>query len=61
MVQVISTSVSVPEAEVGDVGTVVMVHTATSGFEVECVLENGFTKWLGPFTREQIKWLQRPV
>ena len=61
VVQIISTNANVPEAEVGDVGAVVMVHTNTNGFEIECVLENGDTKWLRPFTREQVKWLQSPA
>lgn len=61
VVEIIGTNANVPEAVVGDVGAVVMVYTEPCGFEVECVLENGDTKWLGPFTREQIKWIQSTV
>ncbi len=60
VVKIISANLNVPEAQVGDIGAVVMVHSPANPFEVECVLENGDAKWLGPFTREQVKWLQSP-
>lgn len=61
VVRVISENPNVPEAKVGDLGSVVLVHNNGEAFEVECVLENGHTKWLGVFTKEQVKWVQSPT
>lgn len=63
VVQVIVINPQVPEAKAGDKGAVVMVHgggDGKSGYEVECVLPNGTSKWQGGFKREQLKWLQSP-
>lgn len=60
VVKIISENENVPEAEVGDFGVVVLEHGHGMAFEVECVLENGETKWLGAFKKEQIKWVQSP-
>ena len=59
VVKVISLNKSVPEAEVGDIGAVVMVYSPEA-FEVECVLDTGSTKWLGTFARDKIKWQPTP-
>ena len=61
VVKVISENSEVPEAEVGDLGAVVLVYNSGEAYEVECVQENGHTKWLGTFTKEQIKWVQSPA
>lgn len=63
MVQVIAKNPTVPEAELGDKGAVIMVLNSESGekgYETECVLPNGANKWLGTFERNQLKWLQSP-
>ncbi|MBU2983981.1 DUF4926 domain-containing protein [Saccharophagus degradans] len=59
VVKVIKLNKNVPEAKVGDIGAVVMVY-GNQEFEVECVLKNGYTKWLGTFTKSQLKWVQPP-
>ena len=59
VVKVISLNKSVPEAEVGDIGAVLMVYSPEA-FEIECVLDTGSTKWLGTFTRDKIKWQPTP-
>ena len=61
VVEVISNNSQMPEVEIGDIGAVVMVHENSDAFEVECVLENGDTKWLCALTRDQLKWLQSPA
>lgn len=61
VVKVIAENIGVPEARIGDIGAVVLVHEGGGVFEVECVLENGHTKWLGAFKKEQIKWIQSPA
>ena len=61
VVKIISENTDVPKSGVGDVGVVVLVHGDGVAFEVECVLENGDTKWLGTFKKEQVKWLQSPI
>ncbi|WP_197432187.1 hypothetical protein [Ectopseudomonas composti] len=61
VIKVISENSEVPEAEVGDLGAVVIVHNNGETFEVECAQENGHTKWLGTFIKEQIKWVQSPT
>ncbi|MEN3158682.1 DUF4926 domain-containing protein [Alkalimonas sp. NCh-2] len=61
VVKVISENSSVPEARVGDLGAVVLVHGDGAAFEVECVLDNGSTKWIGTFKKGQVKWLQSPT
>lgn len=60
VVKVISGNSDVPEARIGDIGVVVLVHEGGRAFEVECVLEGGHAKWLGAFKKEQIKWVQSP-
>lgn len=60
VVKVISENPGVPEARVGDIGAIVLAHNDGMAFEIECVLENGETKWLGTFKEEQIKWVQTP-
>jgi hypothetical protein len=60
VVKVIALNKNVPEAKVGDTGAVVMVH-GNQAFEVECLLENGYTKWLGTFAKYQLKWVQTPT
>ncbi|WP_230970031.1 hypothetical protein [Nitrogeniibacter aestuarii] len=60
VVQVVSCNSDVPQAAVGEVGAVLMVHTVAgepAGYEIECVLPDGTSKWQGVFMREQIKWL----
>ncbi|MGF1770301.1 DUF4926 domain-containing protein [Enterovibrio makurazakiensis] len=59
VVEIVSLNKNVPEAQIGDSGAVVMVHD-NRAFEIECVLSDGSAKWLGSFSREQIKWLQSP-
>lgn len=44
VVKVISVNSGVPEAQVGDIGAIVLAHNDGMAFEVECVLENGETK-----------------
>jgi hypothetical protein len=61
VVKVISENARVPEARVGDIGAVVLVHDDDCTFEVESVLDNGETKWIGTFSKEQLKWIQSPV
>ena len=63
VVQVIAKNPTVPEAELGDKGAVLIVLNSESGekgYETECVLPNGSNKWLGTFSRNQLKWLQSP-
>lgn len=61
VVKTISENTNVPEAKIGDVGTIILAHDGGLAFEVECVLENGDTKWLGAFSRQQLKWVQSPA
>ncbi len=61
VVKAISKNTNVPEAQVGELGTIVLAHDDGRDFEVECVLDNGETKWLGTFSREQLKWVQSPA
>ena len=44
-------------AEVGDIGFVVEIYKTKNhpdGYEVECVLQNGTTKWLATFYKNEI-------
>lgn len=63
VVQVVAKNPTVPEAEIGDKGAVLMVINSEShekGYEIECVLPDGTNKWQGTFERNQLKWLQSP-
>jgi hypothetical protein len=58
VVEVIQKNSSVPEAEIGDRGTVLMILESASqeiGYEVECVRKDGSTKWLGTFQKKHLK------
>ena len=57
-VKVIGENSSVPKAKPGDEGAIVLVHENMNEFEVESVKTTGETKWLGTFSREQLKWLK---
>lgn len=53
---------AIPESKedcvsIGDIGAVVYVHSKDA-FEVECVLEDGSTKWLTEFPRNFIKYIR---
>jgi len=61
VVKVVSPNSSVPEAEVGDEGSVLMIYGEQSmpeAFEVECINSNGTNKWLGTFLPNQVELLK---
>jgi hypothetical protein len=47
------------EPQIGDVGTIVLVHTVQMGqeaaFLVECVGENGNTRWLADILQSELE------
>lgn len=46
------------EMEIGNIGWVVEIYKVAGrpdGYEVECVMENGDTKWMAVFYREDIE------
>jgi len=58
IVEVIQKNSSVPEAKVGDTGTVLMILDSAGqeiGYEVESVRKDGSTKWLGTFQKKHLK------
>jgi hypothetical protein len=57
VVKVIALNPDVPEAEIGDTGTILMVfkHENNRAYEVECVLSNATNKWLGTFEPSQLQ------
>ncbi|PMM16686.1 hypothetical protein BCT62_24625 [Vibrio splendidus] len=58
VVKVTSLNSSVPKAEVGDKGAVLMVFgdiNSPDAYEVECVLPDGSNKWEGTFLPAQVK------
>ena len=58
VVKVIMENDHIPEAKVGDIGGIVMVHPNGMSFEVECVLHDGSTKWLGTFEQGQLSLIE---
>ncbi|WP_290624158.1 hypothetical protein [Kangiella sp.] len=57
IVRILVPNPSVPDAEVGDQGAVVMVYFESAvpvAYEIECVLPDGNNKWLGTFSPNQI-------
>lgn len=59
IVEVIEVANGSPEIEVGDIGVILMIFNSGEAFEVECVLENGQSKWQSSLKREQFRWLSR--
>ncbi len=58
IVKVIALCPKVPEAEIGDEGTVLMIfgdNTKPDAFEIECVKSDATNKWLGTFTPTQVE------
>ena len=58
VVEVISLNPSVPQADIGDQGTVLLVFgdkKSPDAFEIECVLPDASNKWEGTFLPEQLK------
>jgi len=57
VVKVIALNPDVPEAEIGDTGTILMLldHENNRAYEVECVLPDATNKWLGTFESSQIQ------
>lgn len=59
VVEVISKPEGNEEIEIGDIGTVLIVHDSSKehgAYEVECVLEDGTNKWLTTLKRENIRY-----
>ena len=59
VVEVIATPSDVPGVAVGDLGTVLTVHEengAVVAYEVECVLPDGRSKWVGTFQRRHLRY-----
>ncbi len=49
---------AVPEAEVGDIGTILMVLESDKkevAYEVESVQKDGYSKWVGTFQEKHLK------
>ncbi len=62
VVEVIAFNPDVPEAEIGDQASVLMIFfddDVAVAYEVECVLPNGSNKWEGTFSAKQIKLVQK--
>ena len=62
VVAVVANNPEVPEAEIGDRATVLMVYRSlgrVEGVELECVLPNGSNKWQGVFSLSQINLVQK--
>ena len=59
VVEVISTPSDVTGVDAGELGAVVMIHErngAAGAYEVECVLPDGRSKWLGSFKRQHLRY-----
>jgi len=59
VVEVISRSPDVPNVDVGDLGVVLLVHSndnSVKSYEVESVLPDGRSKWLGSFQRHHLRY-----
>ena len=62
VVEVIQKNSSVPEAEIGDTGTVLIILEDANqeiAYEIECVRKDGSTKWLGTFQEKHLKSSKR--
>ena len=60
VVEVIEKPEDIAGVIVGDLGTVVMVHELNGSavaYEVECVLPDGSSKWLGTFKRPHLRYI----
>lgn len=58
VVEIVKYNSSVPKAEVGDTGTVLMIlenQNQEIGYEIECVRKDGSIKWLGTFQEKHLK------
>ena len=59
VVEVIAAPSDIPGVEIGDIGAVLIVHQRNgnaAAFEVECVLPDGRSKWVGCFMREHLRY-----
>jgi len=58
IVKVIELSSRVPEAKIGDIGTVLTFFSENKkvvGYEIECINDLGQTEWVGAFETHQIE------
>lgn len=58
VVEIVQKNSTVPKAEVGDTGTILMILESAGqeiGYEVESVRKDGSTKWLGTFQEKHLR------